>query len=169
MLRFTVMRGVRTTVQLFLLSILSFIIIELPPGDSVKLYFDRLRASGVDLSQEYEQRFRGFYGLDKPLPVRYLTWMRHIVFRFHFGYSFFWMRNVEDIIISRIPLTFAVALGSLLFTWAVGIPVGIFVAVKQHSAADYVITTLSFVGMAFPPSLLAFAARIKPPFLAACS
>ncbi len=155
MFRFTVWRAWRTVVQLFVLSIVAFIIIELPPGDSVRLYFDRLRAAGVDLSEEYEQRFRGFYGLDQPFPVRYLTWMRHILFRFHFGYSFHWMQTVENIILDRIPLTFAVALCSLLFTWAVGIPVGVFVAVKQYSAADYAITTLSFVAMAVPPSLLA--------------
>ncbi|MBN1580423.1 MAG: ABC transporter permease [Anaerolineae bacterium] len=141
--------------QLFLLSIVAFIIIELTPGDSVKAYFNRLRAGGASIPEEYEQRFREFYGLDKPWPIRYLTWMRHIIFRFHFGYSFFWMQTVEDVIIRRVPLTFAIALGSLLFTWAVGIPVGAYVAVRQYSLLDYVITTLSYVGMAVPSYLLA--------------
>jgi peptide/nickel transport system permease protein len=155
MLRYIVGRSWRTVVQLFLISIVAFIVIELPPGDSVKIYFSRLRAAGADVPEEYEQWFRVFYSLDKPWPVRYLTWMRHILTRFHFGYSFFWMQHVEDVIISRIPLTFAVAFSSLLFTWAVGIPVGVFVAVRQYSAVDYVITTLSYVGMAVPPFLLA--------------
>jgi peptide/nickel transport system permease protein len=158
MLRYIARRSWRTVVQLFLLSIVAFIIIELPPGDSVKIYFNRLRAAGYTPPGEYEQWFRVFHGLDKPWPVRYLTWMRHILTRFHFGYSLFWAQHAEDVIMRRIPLTFALALGALLFTWGVGIPVGVFVAVKQYSVADYVITTLSYVGMAVPPFLLALVA-----------
>jgi peptide/nickel transport system permease protein len=154
-LHYIIKRVWRTVVQLFLLSIVAFVIIELPPGDSVKIYFNRLRTAGANVPEEYEQWFRMFYGLDKPWPVRYLTWMRHILTHFHFGHSFLWGQHVEDIIVSRIPLTFAIAFGSLLFTWAVGIPIGVFVAVRQYSATDYVITTLSYVSMAVPPFLMA--------------
>jgi len=155
MLHYVAGRSWRMVVQLLLLSIVAFAIIELPPGDSVQIYFNRLRAAGYAPPEGYEEWFRAYHGLDKPWPVRYLTWMRHILTRFHFGYSLFWGRHVEDVIISRIPLTFALALSSLLFTWAVAIPIGVFVAVRQYSPLDYVITTLSYVGMAVPPFLLA--------------
>ena len=155
MLHYLVRRSWRTVVQLLLISVVAFIIIELPPGDSVEVYFNRLRAAGYAPPEGYEEWFRTFHGLDKPWPIRYLTWMRRIITRFHFGYSLFWVRPVKDVILARIPLTVAVALGSLLFTWAVGIPVGVLVAVRQYSAIDYVITTLTYVGMAVPPYLLA--------------
>jgi peptide/nickel transport system permease protein len=155
MLRYIVKRSLRTIPQLFLLSIVAFIIIQLPPGDIVQFHFDRLRNAGVPFSEGTVQAFRRAYGLDRPLFVQYLIWMRNILFRFDFGYSFFWMQPVDKVIVDRIPLTFALALGSLLFTWAVGIPIGVFVAVKQYSVADYVLTSLSFVAMAVPPFLLA--------------
>ena len=155
MLRYVVRRTWRTVVQLLLISIVAFFIIELPPGDSVSIYFNSLRAAGYDPPEGYEEWFREYHGLDKPWPGRYVTWMRRIFTRFHFGYSLFWGKHAEEVILSKIPLTFALALGSLLLTWAVGIPIGVFVAVRQYSAIDYAITTLSYVGIAVPPFLLA--------------
>jgi peptide/nickel transport system permease protein len=155
MLRYVFHRGLRSIPQLLLISVVAFVIIELPVGDFVSLYFDRLRRSGMDISEQVEQRFRALWGLDRPLPVRYLYWLRNVVLRANFGYSFLYMRPVSDVILDRIPLTFALSLGSLLFTWAVGIPLGTLAAVRQYSIADYVLTTLSYIGMAVPPFLLA--------------
>lgn len=155
MLRYVIRRSLRSIPQLLLVSVVAFIVIELPLGDFVSLYFDRLRASGVDVSKEAEQRFRENWGLDRPLPVRYLFWLRNVVFRLDFGYSFLYMQPVSKVILPRFPLTFALAFGSLLFTWAVGIPLGVLAAVRQYSLADYLLTTLSYVAMAVPPFLLA--------------
>jgi peptide/nickel transport system permease protein len=123
-------------VQLLLLSVLAFIIIELPAGDFVDIYFDRLCASGVGVSREAEQEPRVSYGLDKPWLLRYLTWLRNIVFRFDFGYSFHCMVPVSKVVTGRMPLTFAIAFGSLPFTLAVGIPLGVYVTIGQYSVAD---------------------------------
>ena len=147
MARYVIQRGLRSIPQLFLISVVAFIVIELPPGDFVSLYFDRLRRSGMEISQETEQRFRVMWGLDRPLPVRYLFWLRNVVLRSNFGYSFLYMRPVSDVILDRIPVTFALTFGSLLFTWAVGIPLGTLAAIRQYSIADYMLTTLSYIGM----------------------
>jgi len=155
MLRYVIHRGLRSIPQLLLVSVVAFIIIELPVGDFVSLYFDRLRRSGMEIPEEVEQRFRVQWGLDRPLPVRYLYWLRNVVLRANFGYSFLYMRPVGEVILDRMPLTFALAFGSLLFTWAVGIPIGVLAAIRQYSLADYALTTLSYIGMSVPPFLLA--------------
>ena len=155
MARYVIHRGLRSIPQLLLVSVVAFVIIELPAGDFVSLYFARLRRSGMELSEEVEQRFRVQWGLDRPLPVRYLVWLRNVVLRANFGYSFLYMRPVAEVILDRMPLTFALAFSSLLFTWAVGIPIGVLAAVRQYSLADYALTTLSYIGMSVPPFLLA--------------
>lgn len=155
MLRYVIYRGLRLIPQLLLVSVVAFVIIELPVGDFVSLYFDRLRRSGMDIPEEIEQRFRVQWGLDRPLPVRYLYWLRNVVLRANFGYSFLYMRPVGEVILDRMPITFALSFGSLLFTWAVGIPLGILAAVRQYSVGDYVLTTLSYIGMSVPPFLAA--------------
>jgi peptide/nickel transport system permease protein len=155
MAHYVIRRGLRSIPQLLLVSVVAFVIIELPVGDFVSLYFNRLRRSGMEISEEVEQRFRVQWGLDRPLPVRYLYWLRNVVLRANLGYSFLYMRPVSEVLLDQLPLTFALTFGSLLFTWAVGIPIGVLAAVRQYSLADYVFTTLSYIGMSVPPFLLA--------------
>lgn len=155
MLSFIVMRLMRMIPQLFLISIVAFVIIQLPPGDYLTEHLNRLRESGQELDEAEIRRWEETYGLDKPMYVQYLKWIGNIITRFDFGYTFQWNKPVNEVIASRMWLTFVIALGSAIFTWVIAIPIGIFVAVKQYSLADYFFTFLGFIGLAVPGFLLA--------------
>jgi peptide/nickel transport system permease protein len=155
MLSYIVKRILRMIPQLLLLSILCFIIIQLPPGDFLTEMLERLEAIGSDFDQAQVERWREYYGLNQPMYVQYLKWIWRIVTRGDFGYSHTRNEPVLDIIAGRIPLTFAIALGAAIITWIIAIPIGIFVAVHQYSVFDYSFTVLGFIGLAVPGFLLA--------------
>jgi peptide/nickel transport system permease protein len=131
------------------------VIIQLPPGDYLTEHLNRLRESGQELDEAEIRRWEEMYGLDQPMHMQYLKWIWNIVTKLDFGYTFQWNRPVKDVIMSRMGLTFLIALGSALFTWIIAIPVGIFVAVRQYSIADYFFTFMGFIGLAVPGFLLA--------------
>jgi len=155
MRNYIIKRVLRMMPQLLLISFLAFVIIILPPGDALDIHLKRLRAAGLIVDESYEQALRHLYGLDKPWYVQYLKWMRNIIFRFEFGYSFFWDKPAVEVIVKKIPLTFTIAFGSMLFVWAVGIPIGIFTAVRQSSVLGHFFSILSYIAMGVPPFLLA--------------
>jgi peptide/nickel transport system permease protein len=136
------------------ISILSFIIIHLPPGDYVTTYIAQMAATGGAVSQEEAQNLRIQYGLDQPPYIQYLRWMGLIVHG-NFGMAMEYNRPVTEVIGDRLWLTVAVSLAALLFTWAVALPIGIYSAVRQHSVLDYVFTFIGFIGLAVPNFLLA--------------
>lgn len=158
MLAYIMRRLLRAIPQLLLISVLAFIIIQLPPGDIVEEQVRRLEASGQIVDQVQVETLKRMYGLDKPAYKRYFLWISKIVTRFDFGYSYAWQKPVADVIRERMGYTFALAVFSAVFTWVVSIPIGVFVAVRQYSIADYVVTFLAFVGMAVPAFLLAMVA-----------
>lgn len=155
MLSYIIQRIIRAMPQLLLISVLAFIIIQLPPGDIVTYQIQRLQASGVQVSQQQAEALIRQYGMDKPMYMRYLLWIGKIITKFDFGYSYTFEKTVAQVITERMGYTFAIALASAIFTWVVAIPIGIFAAVKQYSIADYVITFLTFVGLAVPAFFLA--------------
>ncbi len=155
MLAYIIQRIIRAIPQLILISILAFIIIQLPPGDIVTYQIRRLQASGVEVSQQQAEALMRQYGMDRPMYQRYLLWISNIVTRFEFGYSYTFEKPVAQVIMERMGYTFAIALASAIFTWVVAIPIGIFAAVRQYSVADYVITFFTFVGLAVPAFFLA--------------
>ena len=155
MLSYIVMRLLRTIPQLFLISVIAFVVIQLPPGDYLTEHLNRLRASGMKIDQEEIRRWERRYGLDQPMYQQYLKWIGNIITRFDFGYTFTWAKPVKDVIAGRMGLTVAIGIGSLLFTWVIAIPIGIFVAVKQYSVGDDFFTVLGFIGLAVPDFLLA--------------
>lgn len=155
MLKYLIMRVLRMIPQLFLISILAFVIIQLPPGDYLTEHLNRLRDSGQELDEVEIARLEKLYGLDKPMYTQYVIWMRNILSRFDFGYSFQWNKPVDEIIMGRLALTFAIAFMTTIFVWVVALPIGIFVAVKQYTVADYVVTFFGFIGLAVPGFLLA--------------
>jgi peptide/nickel transport system permease protein len=140
---------------LFLISIVSFIIIELPPGDWVSYQIESLRASGVELNAEEAERLTAMYGFDQPAHMRYIRWMRGILFDFNFGWSFQWNRTVNELLAERLPLTLTISLLSLIVSWAIAIPIGIYSATHQYSPMDYLATFVGFIGLATPGFLLA--------------
>ncbi len=155
MLGYIVKRLLRMIPQVFLISVLAFIIIQLPPGDYLTEYLNRLRSSGVTIDQYEVERFTKMYGLDRPLHEQYLKWITNIVTRLDFGYSFEWQKPVNEIIMARVGTTFLIAFLSFIVCWSFAIPVGIYVAVRQYSVADYFFTFLGFIGLATPGFLLA--------------
>ncbi|MEZ4863749.1 MAG: ABC transporter permease [Caldilineaceae bacterium] len=139
---------------LFLISIVSFAIIQLPPGDYLTTYIANLRAAGEDLSQEEIDALQAYYGLNQPMYVQYFKWITNFL-RGDMGQSFYWERPVNTLIGERIMLTMVMSFLTLLFVYAVAIPIGIFSAVRQYSPADYVVTFFGFIGLATPNFLLA--------------
>ena len=136
-------------------SFLSFVLIQLPPGDYVTTYIATLAASNEVVDQNTAADLRSRFGLDQPMVVQYWKWISNIVFHGDFGLSFEWQQPVGDLIWERMALTLLLTLSALLVTWGVALPVGVFSAVKKYSIADYLVTGISFLGLAIPSFLLA--------------
>lgn len=142
-------------VTILLISFFVFFIIQLPPGDYVSSYISRMQLEGEVVDQMVIEQLRADFGLDKPLLVQYFSWIKNIVLHFDFGYSFAYQRPVIDIIGQRLGMTLLVSSLTMLFTYAVSIPIGIYSAIKQYSVGDYLFTFIGFIGMATPNFLFA--------------
>ncbi|MGH2562205.1 MAG: ABC transporter permease [Thermomicrobiales bacterium] len=139
---------------MFVISIISFIIIQLPPGDFLTSYVATLESSGQIVDQAAIDGLRDQYGLGDPVYVQYSKWITGVV-RGDFGQSFQWNRPVSELIGERLVLTIILSLSSLLLIWAISFPIGIYSAVRQYSPGDYLFTFLSFVGLGIPNFLFA--------------
>lgn len=137
------------------MSIVSFVVIQLPPGNYVDTYVQNLQSQGGSIDNREKQAIEAEYGLDKPLPVQYGIWIKNIVLHGNFGNSFLFNEPVSRILEERVPRTLGIALGSILLTWLIAVPIGILSAVKKYSVWDHGFTLLSFVGLAIPAFLLA--------------
>jgi peptide/nickel transport system permease protein len=155
MLAYIINRLLRMIPQVFIISVLAFVIIQLPPGDYLTEHLNALRATGVTIDEQEIVRLTKMYGLDQPLHVQYLKWIGNIITELDFGYSFQFAQPVNDILMSRLGTTFFIALLSFIVSWGLAIPIGIYVAVKQYSFADYFFTLMGFFGLATPGFLLA--------------
>ena len=155
MLVFIVKRLLWMLPFLVAISFLSFVLIQLPPGDYVTTYIATLAASNEVVDQNTAADLRSRFGLDQPMVVQYWKWISNIIFHGDFGLSFEWQQPVKDLIWERMALTLLLTFAALLVTWGVALPVGVFSAVKKYSISDYVVTTLSFLGLAIPSFLLA--------------
>jgi peptide/nickel transport system permease protein len=155
MFSFIIRRLLRMVPQLFLISILAFVIIQLPPGDYLTEYLNRLRSTGATIDEAEVERFTQMYGLDRPMYMQYLKWIGGVVTELDFGYSFDWQKPVKEVIGGRMVLTFLVALFAWIVSWGIAIPIGIFAAVRPYSIADYFFTFIGFLGLAVPGFLLA--------------
>src|ERR1700749_2693922 len=136
------------------ISVLTFVIIRLPPGDFVDAYIANLASGGSSISVEQAAAMRREYGLDQPLVVQYGLWMGKVLTG-DFGVSMMWRRPVTEVIGDRLWLTMAVSFAALLLTWLIALPIGIYSAARQYSIGDYIATTLGFIGLAVPNFLLA--------------
>ncbi len=139
---------------LFVVPLISFLIIQLPPGDYLTSYIAALGETGETVDEAQAAALRARYALDDPVTVQYIKWFSGL-FRGEFGMSFEWNRPVGELIGERILLTTIISLVTLLFTWALAIPVGIYSAVRQYSLPDYMFTFVGFIGLATPNFLLA--------------
>jgi len=156
MIRFAVQRVIGLIVTMFFVSIMVFVIMELPPGDYAERYaFRKFSGGGVTVTPEDVQNIRHQFGLDRPLYQRYLSWIGAIVTRFDFGQSFAFETPVTNVIGQRMWLTLALLFSTLLLTYVVAIPFGIYAAVRRQSIADYSLTVVSYLGLALPNFMLA--------------
>ena len=155
MLEYITKRVIRMIPQIFIISVLAFIVIQLPPGDYLTEYIRRLQAAGATVDQQEIDRLTKMYGLDQPMYVQYFKWIGNIITDLNFGYSFNFGKPVDEILLSRMGTTFFIAFLSFVVSWGLAIPIGIYVAVKQYSLADYLFTLVGFIGVATPPFLLA--------------
>lgn len=136
------------------ISMISFILIQLPPGDFLTSYLMQLESQGQVIEPSVINNLRVAYGLDQPMPIQYLKWVAGMLHG-QFGQSLAWNVPVKDLIWERLGLTFALSMSSLIFIWLVAFPVGIYSAIKQYSVGDYLFTFISFLGLGVPPFLLA--------------
>ena len=155
MLRLLAQRLVYMMITLWLVSIVTFVVIQLPPGDYAESYFTQKQQSGAVITEEELKHFRQYLGIDRPWHEQYLAWFSGIVLRGDFGWSFEWRRPVADVIAERLPLTLVLAFCTLVFMYAVALPIGIYSAVRQYSVTDHVFSLLGYIGLATPNFLLA--------------
>ena len=140
---------------LFLISVISFTIIQLPPGDYLTTYIANLAQTGETVDEARIESLRARYGLDKPLYQQYLLWIWKILRHGDFGQSFSLNKPVKELIWERLALTIVISLLAICVTWILAIPIGIYSATHQYKISDYIFTFLAFIGMATPGFLLA--------------
>ena len=139
---------------LIAISILIFIIINLPPGDYFSTYIAELQSSGEKANLAKIAFLKSQYGFDLPLWQQYLYWVGGLL-RGDMGYSFLYDMPVNKVVGDRLTLTFIVSLATIIFTYVVAFPIGVYSATHQYSLADYTLTFLGFLGLATPSFLLA--------------
>lgn len=154
MLGYTVRRILTMIPTLLAISFIIFVIIQLPPGDFLETEIAEMQAQGEAVDPEKIEYLRREYGLDKPFLEQYAVWVFGLV-QGDLGFSFEHQLPVNEVIGDRLWLTFVVALATILFTYAVAFPIGIYSAVRQYSVGDYVLTFIGFLGLATPNFLLA--------------
>jgi peptide/nickel transport system permease protein len=155
MLRFIAKRLLWMVPALFAVSFLAFVLIQLPPGDFVTSYIATLAASNEIVDQNAAAALRERFGLNDPMLWQYAKWIGGIITRGDFGLSFEWQQPVSDLIWERMALTLVLTLATLIATWAIALPIGVYSAVRKYSIGDYIVTSISFAGLAIPSFLLA--------------
>jgi peptide/nickel transport system permease protein len=163
MLAFIVRRALYMVVTLFIVSIVSFVLIEAPPGDALTAEIQRLRSIGNNVSQDQITALEVRYGIKDPVMVKYGKWIGGFI-KGDFGQSFTERTPVADLIWGRLGFTVMLAGGATAIAWLIAIPIGVYSATHRYSLPDYVITLIQFIGVAIPEFLLAlivlvFAAR----------
>ena len=154
MLRYVVHRLLIMVPTLLAISLITFVIIQLPPGDYLSSYIAELQAQGESIQGEKIEYLRRVYGLDKPWWQQYLVWLGGLL-RGDFGYSFEYDMPVNAVIGDRMLLTVIVSFATVLFTWAVSFPIGVYSATHKYTLGDHTLTLLGFLGLATPNFLLA--------------
>lgn len=158
MLVYTVRRILILIPLLFVISVITFVLIQLPPGDYLTLYIMQLEAAGTTVAEEEVEMLKRVFGLDKPMYVQYFIWLRRILIYHDFGRSFQFQAPVSELLADRVPLTVAVSLATTVFVFVVAVPIGILSATNQYSLLDYFWTFVGFIGISVPSFLLALIA-----------
>ncbi len=154
MIRYVFWRVLAMIPTLLLISFLVFLIIELPPGDFFESYVSELRALGEEADLAEIEMLRERYGFDQPFLIRYVNWVGGMLVG-DFGYSFEYRLPVNEVVGDRLWLTVVLSVFTILFTWALAFPIGIYSATHQYSWGDYGLTFLGLMGIAVPNFMLA--------------
>lgn len=154
MIGFIVNRLLLALITIWVVTVISFALIQLPPGDYITSYVAQLMTQGEQVSDLEAEALRQQYGLGDPFVVQYYKWLEKAAVG-NYGISMEYQRPVTQVIGDRIFLTAALAFTAALFTYALAVPIGVISAVKQYSVTDYVATFLGFLGLAVPNFLLA--------------
>ncbi|HHV81322.1 MAG: ABC transporter permease [Dictyoglomi bacterium] len=139
---------------LILIAVVSFIIIQLPPGDFLTSYIAQLSQTGETVDEATIAALRKRYGLDQPYYVQFFMWVWGMLHG-DFGQSFEWNRPVSQLIWERLALTIAVSTFTMVFTWILSFPIGLYSATHQYSGGDYFFTFLGYIGLATPNFMIA--------------
>lgn len=154
MVSYIIRRFLAGILTIWAATVISFVVIQLPPGDFVTSYIAALQSSGTVLSQEEAEALRQQYGLDRPIYVQYAKWMG-LMLDGNFGMAMEYNRPVREVIGDRMTITIIISLAAVFFIWIVSLPIGIYSAVRQYSIGDYFFTFLGFIGIAIPNFMLA--------------
>src|SRR5512138_295881 len=154
MIAFLARRLILAVLTVWAVSVLAYVVIQLPPGDYITSYIAQMSSSGSAVSEQEAEALRQQYGLDKPIYIQYLRWMSMVV-QGNFGMALEYGRPVAEVIGDRLWLTMVVSVAAIIFTWLVALPIGIYSAVRQYSVGDYVATFVGFIGLAVPSFMLA--------------
>ena len=136
-------------------SLVAFVLIQLPPGDYADSYANKRQQAGAPISTQELDEMRRRLGLDRPWYVQYANWVSAIVLEGDLGYSWEWRRPVADVIGDRLPLTLLLAFSTLIFMYVVALPIGVYSAVRQYSLTDHTFAAVGYFGLATPNFLLA--------------
>ncbi|MDE1464523.1 ABC transporter permease [Spartinivicinus poritis] len=139
---------------LIVISIIVFTIIQLPPGDFLESYMAELQSQGESIDKQKIAYLRQEYGLDKSMPEQYWTWVTGLL-EGDLGYSFEYNLPVREVVGDRMYLTIMVSMLTIIFTWIIAFPIGMYSATHQYSWGDYGLTLIGFIGLATPNFLLA--------------
>ena len=154
MIAYIARRVLYSIVLLIGVSIIGFAVIQLPPGDYMTMYVMELRARGDKSAVKHMEELRARYGLDRPMYEQYWIWITHFV-RGDFGRAFRYELSVREVIGQRLALTAVLVVATMILTWTIAIPIGIYSATHQYSVGDQILTTISFIGLGTPGFLLA--------------
>jgi len=154
MLKYVIRRMLTMIPTLVVISVLVFVLIQLPPGDILTSRLRELQQQGEEISEEQIAALRARYHLDDPLYVQYVKWVTGFL-RGDLGYSIVYEQPVNELIWERLGYTLLIALSCMLFTWAVALPLGIFSAVRKYTLPDYGLTVVAFLGLSTPGFMLA--------------
>jgi peptide/nickel transport system permease protein len=155
MLQYILRRILLMIPTLIVISLISFAIIQLPPGDFLSSYVSQLRSQGEDIDSAQLAVLEEQYGLNQPIYVQYWKWISGIMLRGDWGRSFEWNRPVNELIWDRIGVTMLISVLTILLSWAIAIPAGVYAATHQYSFLDYLMSFISFIGLGTPSFLVA--------------
>ena len=154
MLKYIVKRTLVLIPLLLALSVVVFVIIQLPPGDYLTTYINNLRSTGQQVTEDEIAALEARYGFDQPMYVQYMKWAQNLL-RGDLGYSFVYKRSVNSLIASRLPATITLSVVSVFLIWIIAFPLGFYSATHKYSLGDYAFTSVSFFGISVPEFLLA--------------